>query len=233
VDRALAALAEAYFEQNPRVFENAGDVLYLAYALLLLNTELQKEDRRDKITCDEFLEIVGNAIGHSRIPKDHLARAYNKLNERPFEFPPKPFSFLGRCAPKKQGWLRKRNSWSIGVPSRHFFVLKDGELTCFDEWEKKKHNEPIGKIQLTNVDVSEDPRSPIRFYLMARKEEISYVRLKGGQVEDVHGIQVMVFEGRSKEIADGWVVKLRRAAVMVHFIRGVTPTRLADPNDPE
>jgi hypothetical protein len=53
---------------------------------------------------------------------------------------------------------------------------------------------------------------------MARKEQIQYVRFHAGEAEEVNGVKVMVFEARSKQISDEWVARLRKVAVMVHFV---------------
>jgi hypothetical protein len=222
IDRALAGLAEAYFDQNEKVFANAGDVLYLAYAYLMLNTELQRPNAPDQMTCQTFLEVVGNAIGHSRIPRDHLARAYSMLQQRPFSFPPKPMALMANCAPRKRGWLRKKNTWGFGAFTANFFLLKSNELLFFENVEQEKAKNPLGKIALTDVNISEDPRAEARFYMLPRKDQITYFRFNAGQPEPLDGIKAIVFEARTTDIASQWVVRLRKAAIMAHFIRGLS-----------
>jgi hypothetical protein len=73
---------------------------------------------------------------------------------------------------------------------------------------------------LVDVDVREDPRSDVRFFVMSRTEQIQYVKLRG-EPSLVEGVKTVIFEARSKEVTADWLFRIRKSAVMAHFLRGV------------
>jgi hypothetical protein len=223
INRALRAFATSYFEQNPRVFGTMFDVLTMTYALVMLNTELQRPDFEERVACNDFVSILGNALGHSRIPRAHISKVYNALKAKPFAFVPKPVEVMASCTPKKCGWLRKKSIRQGGAWVMHYFVLKNATLCYYPNTLPENRSKPLGKVQLVDVDIREDSHSDKRFFVVARSDQIQYLKLRTGEPALVEGVKSLLFEARSKEVADDWLFRIRRGAVMECFLRGVRP----------
>jgi hypothetical protein len=216
VDRALGALAEAYVEQNPRVFATMGDAIYFGYALVLLHTDLLSPSPA-MATAADFVRIAWNAIGHSRIPRCHIVSAYQSLKEAPFAFPPKQPALLSHCSPKKRGWLKKKHAWGFGTWTVYYVALNFWELVFYQTHETMKQNLPMAKLSLLDVNVSDDIREAKRFWIIPRRETLEYENLIGKE-PGPEAAKVILFEAKTQAIADEWVVRLRKAALLATFL---------------
>jgi hypothetical protein len=220
VERTVQALSEAYMEQNAGVFGDINDAVILGFALIMLNTDLLKPNVTHKMTVDEFISNTMGALMHSAIAAPHLTHMYESLKAKPFAFVPKTNDFMALCAPKMHGWLKKKSEHFMGAWKSHYFVLANSGLYYFKDKSVESKDNPLGMIQLTEVDISQDPRSPLRFFITARGEQIQYVKLGGGIPKIMLGLKTIQFEAKEKETAANWFVRLKRSVVMNSFMDG-------------
>jgi hypothetical protein len=226
IERSLRYFGDAYAEQNPRVFRNANDATVFAFALVMLNTELKRPSIDDRMSCEEFVSILMNAFGQSRLPKDHLVKAFVDVRDNSFGFTPKSVELMAQCSPRKFGWLKKKSIHLGGQWVMHLFVLRNGTLCYFADTKPENHAHPLGKVQLIEVDTKEDPYSDRRFCVISRGDQIQYLKLRDSEPVLVRGVKTVLFEARSGELAADWLFRIRKAAVMSYFLRGVVaPTR--------
>jgi hypothetical protein len=217
VERTVQALSEVYMEQNPGIFGDINDAVILGFALIMLNTDLLKPNVTHKMTVDQFIGNTMGALMHSAIAAEHLTHMYESLRGNPFAFASKSNDFMALCAPKMRGWLKKKSERFMGAWKSHYFVLATSCLYYFKDESPESKDNPLGMIQLTEVDISLDPRSPLRFFIIARGEQLQYVKL-GGIPKIVGGLKIIQFEAREKDAATNWFFRLKRSVVMGSFM---------------
>lgn len=220
VERTVQALSEVYIEQNPGVFGDINDAVILGFALIMLNTDLLKPNVTHKMTVDQFIANTMGALMRSSISADHLTHMYESLKTNPFAFAPKSNDFMALCAPKLRGWLKKKSEHFMGSWKAHYFVLATSCLYYFKDTSVESKDNPLGMIQLTEVDITQDPRSPLRFFITARGDQIQYVKLGGGIPKIVPGLKTIQFEAKAKEDATNWLLRLKRSVAMSSFMDG-------------
>jgi hypothetical protein len=223
VERTVQALSEVYIEQNPGIFGDINDAVILGFALIMLNTDLLKPNVTHKMTVDQFISNTMGALTRSSISAEHLTHMYESLRANPFAFAPKSNDFMALCAPKMRGWLKKKSEHFMGSWKAHYFVLANSCLYYFKDDSVESKDNPLGMIQLTEVDVAQDPRSPLRFLITARGEQIQYVKLGGGVPKIVPGLKAIQFEAKEKDGATNWFLRLKRSVVMSSFLDGPGP----------
>jgi hypothetical protein len=80
-------------------------------------------------------------------------------------------------------------------------------------------------IQLIEVEVQPDPKSPLRFNIVARGEQIQSVKL-GRVPKLVQGLKLISFEARTKDEDAKWLYRLKKSAIMSCFLE--TPAGAPD-----
>jgi hypothetical protein len=129
IDRLMAAFAEAFSRENAGTFATSDAAYLLAFACIMLNTDLHKGGAKHKMTAEQF---VGNLRGAapSAPPAPLLAEVYADIAAAPLALDADA-SFLTFFAPIKQGWLLKRCTGPLPRWKRRFFLLADGVLYYF------------------------------------------------------------------------------------------------------
>jgi hypothetical protein len=233
VERTMQALSEAYMEQNPAVFGHVNDPVVLGYALVMLNTDMLKPNVTRKMTIEEFVANTSGALQHSSIARENLVLMYNSLKVTPFAFAAKSNDFMALCAPKLRGWLKKRGTGFMGGWKLHYYVLANSCVYYFKDESPGSKDTPLGMIQLTEVEVQPDPKSPLRFNIIARGEQIQTVKLGGGVPKLLNGLKNISFEARSKDEATKWLYRLKKSAIMSCFLDAPAGALDLDTSDPD
>jgi hypothetical protein len=233
VERTMQALSEVYMEQNPGVFGHVNDPVVLGYALVMLNTDMLKPGVTRKMTIDEFVANTTGALQHSAIARENLIQMYNSLKVTPFAFAAKSNDFMALCAPKLRGWLKKKVTGFMGGWRLHYYVLATSCIYYFKDESPESKDSPLGMIQLTEVDVHPDPKSPLRFSIIARGEQIQAVKLGGGVPKLLQGLKLITFEARTKDEAAKWLYRLKKSAVMSCFLEATDGAPDLGTSDPD
>jgi len=64
IGRLFEAFAESYYKQNKNIspFPSADSVYTFTFAVIMLNTDLHNSSIRQKMTVEQFLNLVGNDL---------------------------------------------------------------------------------------------------------------------------------------------------------------------------
>jgi hypothetical protein len=224
VDRTMETLSNAYMQQNPGVFGSVDDAYVLAFALVMLNTDLLKPNVTHKMTCQEFIQNTSKPLEHSSITKDDLAHLYESLKTTPFAFSPVSDDFLALSAPKMKGHLKKMSYGFFGQTWKLFyFVLANSCLYYFPDNTPENKDKIMGMIQLVEVEVVPHKASDKRFVLRATGEQVQFVKFGKGPPVMRTGLKELEFEAPTKVKRDNWLVRLKKSAVMSCFQDGSGP----------
>ena len=84
IDRIMAAFAEGFSADNPAAFASSDTVYVLAFAAVMLNTDLHKGGVKRKMTRDEFAgNLRGVATGGTDVPRSLLDSIYADIKAFP------------------------------------------------------------------------------------------------------------------------------------------------------
>jgi len=88
IDRLMEAFARGVYEANPSVFANSDAAYVLAFAIIMLNTDLHSPQIANKMTLDQFVSNNRGINNNKDLPRPFLERVYTviqsdeiKLNE--------------------------------------------------------------------------------------------------------------------------------------------------------
>ena len=230
IDRIVQTWAQCYVEANPNCGMNADQCYILAFACVLLNSDLHNPACRRRMNVGQFINNVRGAIKAGDISDEVLTEIYASIKSEAFAFRKDDGSdFLALSAPRMKGELEKRSKRFGSVWKVHFFVLADSSLYYFRDRSKMSEDAPQGVIQLVGVDFNAigDDKIEVR----ARKNTfLQYVKFRRRKrPEIVKGIRVMEFGAASREIRDKWLYRMRTSCVYQSF---ATETPAAEASAP-
>ena len=153
IDRIMCAFSETYVRDNPGTFFSADPAYVLAYAAIMLNTDLHKSGIKKKMTRAEF---VGNMrrldTRGTDYPTALLDEAYAEILRAPLALDHEP-DFLTFASPSRQGWLLKRCTGAMPRWRRRLFVLTDGVLYYFGSEAEVASGRPRCILPLDNTQL--------------------------------------------------------------------------------
>ena len=83
IDRVLESFSSKFFQDNKNsFFPNADCVFYLAYAIMILQTELHNPNVKNKMTSDKFIKIF-EGKEYQNLTKEYLEDIYEQIQEEP------------------------------------------------------------------------------------------------------------------------------------------------------
>jgi brefeldin A-inhibited guanine nucleotide-exchange protein len=91
IDKIMEAFADAYCRDNPGVFVSSEGPLILAFALIMVNTDLHdprlgKDRARPPMTVDDFIRGVRSTNGGDTIGKEMLRELYENIKSQGIEW---------------------------------------------------------------------------------------------------------------------------------------------------
>jgi hypothetical protein len=197
--RALRLFAERYVAANPASFSGPEDALTHAFALLLINGR------------SEPVAIV-RAPGDRVTPSPDQIEA---LEREPLALSPRPLTWVGPCIPVMRGWLGRLGA-GLGRGGNQYVVIAGHQLFWFADSSLSNQEHPLGKIDLTDVQVVRHPKSDTKFAI-ARRESFRMTTFANGRatVKDVPKVELMA---PSRTVRDDWICALRRAVILAPFL---------------
>ncbi len=131
IDRVMGGFSDTYVRDNPGVFSSPDVAYVLAFAAIMLNTDLHKSGVKRKMTREQFVSNMrGLEAGGKDLSQSLLQEVYGDIAKAPLALDTDP-SFLTFFRPARQGWLLKRCTGSVPRWKRRFFLLADGVLYYF------------------------------------------------------------------------------------------------------
>eukprot|EP00301_Raphidiophrys_heterophryoidea_P004463 c11937_g1_i4.p1 GENE.c11937_g1_i4~~c11937_g1_i4.p1 ORF type:complete len:562 (+),score=178.28 c11937_g1_i4:760-2445(+) len=170
IDRIIEQFASQYVLCNPELHLKIGDVYVLAFAIVMLNTDLHNPHVKYKMTKSQFVKNVGSVA-----PPEFLEQVYARVLETPIRLTDNQVRMTSFCCPAKQGWVMYTTHKGMGMSlfaswQRRWCIIKDTCLFFFMDpqdahpvmivpldhlmavdWENKK-NKPNSDIDDNNND---------------------------------------------------------------------------------
>ena len=227
IDRIVQTWAQCYVSCNPECGMDGDHAYILAFACVLLNSDLHNPIVKRRMTVDEFIENVRGAVPATAIPDEMLRGIYNEIKEKPFQFKSSdPDEFFALAAPRVKGELEKKSSSWASKWTSHFFVLTNSCVYYFKDSQQISADSPQGMIQLVGVRVSavEDDRIEIE----AIRGDLQYVKFKRRKPEMVKNVKSMQFRAASRRIRDKWLYRLKGSCVYSNFTGDAGTGQLSD-----
>ncbi len=82
IDRVLESFASKYYNDNNTLFANANCAFYLAYAIMILQTELHNPNVKEKMSLEGFMKIFEEK-DYESLTKEYLEDIYKQIQEDP------------------------------------------------------------------------------------------------------------------------------------------------------
>lgn len=79
IDRFMLKFAERYISGNPGSFANAEAAYVLAYATIMLNTDLHSKQIKNRMTLDEFISMNRGINDKKDLPREYLSGIYDEI----------------------------------------------------------------------------------------------------------------------------------------------------------
>lgn len=140
IDIILRSISEVYCLQHPDVYDNSDQVHILAFAVLLLNTDLHHPGVKSRMKKSQFIQ--NTQITSSIFSPSDLGKIYDDVKNHPLTF-----------GTIKEGVFEKKSDRWNSHYVKHFFSLQRNELFYFENESIDKRNNPLGCIQFRSVKI--------------------------------------------------------------------------------
>jgi Sec7-like guanine-nucleotide exchange factor len=84
VDRTIQFFGEKYTKDNPDVFPNPDCAYYLGFNIMLLQTDLHREEVTEKMSTTKFINQF-NLLANGALSEEYLIDIYNRVNSNPIQ----------------------------------------------------------------------------------------------------------------------------------------------------
>jgi hypothetical protein len=213
IDRILQTWAFCWASRHPSSRIDAGQAHILAFATVMLNSDLHHPDIRDdrRMTVDQFVSLVQSAIPESAFPKAELVSIYQKVKSRPLRLNiDEREECLALTAPKMKGNLLKRGQGLFAPWTQHYFVLTHSFLYYF-ETAHATSDSPAGVIEVRYVNLRSLDEDQI--VITAQRAEIPYVKFVRRKPTPMRGVREIVLRAPNMQTRDKWLYRLRTSGV--------------------
>lgn len=228
IDQCLTIFAEIYCEQNPETKLDFNTANILAVSIIMLNTDLHSPNVPRRMTPLNFISNIRGCLSADTIPDMELVNMYNDIKEREFMYSGLSRVTMALCAPEIKGWLsKKQDSWT-SYWTQHFFILTNSCLYYFPK--AGGETDPLGIIQLTDVQVTESDPAKKRILIDAGKGEIQYVKFQKKRPTRINGVKRIFLEVKEGNYQK-WFYRMRQSVVYSNF-NNQSVARMARPTDP-
>jgi hypothetical protein len=221
IDRIVAVWARCWVERNPESGVSGDQAYILAFATVLLNSDLHNPGVPRRMTVQQFVENVREAISRDEMDDATLTDLYNSVKAEAFTFKrTEGDEFLALSAPRMKGKLCKKSSGMFSSWVEHYFVLANSCMYYFKTTRQLASDPPPdGMIQLVSVTVA--PIGDDRIQLTSITSELEYVKFpKKRPPQIMKGVKSMVFKAGSNPEREKWLYRMRTSCVYSHFSGG-------------
>lgn len=222
VDKIISVFSEVYCLQNPSKFQSPEIAYKLAYAFILLNSDLHNPKLRSHMTCQQFIDNTRGVVSENAIPDNDLVDIYKQIKSQPFTVRNNNDDFLALSDPRLKGTLQKKNDRWNSTWTTRFFVLANSCLYYFGDNKPENKEKPVGMIQLVAVNAISNPKNPKRFYIEVKDNtnDIQYVKYKPTGPVLVRGVKKIEFEAPSEKARDKWLFRITKSLICSLFAPG-------------
>jgi hypothetical protein len=182
----------------------------LAFAAVLLNSDLHNPMNPRHMTIPEFVSSIQNTVAKDSITDAALVDLYQSIRTNPFTFKSSEGDeVLAMTAPSMKGPLEKKGSDFFSLWVEHFFVLSNSCMYYFSPRSRSMADpDPLGVIQLVSVDVSAVDKTQIK--VVATEGDLQYVKFRPGKPPRyVAGRQYVIFRAKNQTLRDKWLYRMK------------------------
>jgi hypothetical protein len=217
IDRVVQAWAQCWVSQNPGCGYDGDQAHILAFACVLLNSDLHNPAVTRRMSVSSFISNVRGALPAKTVADGALTEIYESIRTAPFSFRrTNGDEFLALAAPRLRGPLEKRRDTLFSSWTAHYFVLTDGCLYYFrDDRPASADSGPLGVIQLVNVAIQSLEDNKIQ--IVAKGGELQYVKFERGGPQLVRGVTAMILRAASTKRREKWLYRMRTAYVFANL----------------
>ena len=87
IDRIVQIFGEKYIKDNPSSLKNADIAYYISFSVIMLNTDLHREEVDKKMTCKEFVNQIYLSCSKEDISEQFIVDLYNRVYNNPLVIP--------------------------------------------------------------------------------------------------------------------------------------------------
>ncbi|KNC53966.1 cytohesin-4 [Thecamonas trahens ATCC 50062] len=196
IDRLMESFASRYVTHNPGLFANADTVYILAFALIMLQTDLHNPSIKRKMTKDEFSSRLRGIDGGSDVDTQLLAALYDDIAANPIAMEVEDETAATFADANKKGYLRKRGG-RIPTWRRRYFVLTGH---CLYYFKSEEDPAPKGILPLESLALRLSDVKPHAFEIYSpTQDKIKTGKRTGGKMEEGHHKSLLMAASSSEE----------------------------------
>jgi hypothetical protein len=186
----------------------------LAFASVLLNSDLHNPNVPHKMSVPQFIENIRGAISPECLSDFALNNLYNEIRAEEFQYRRTDGNeVFALAAPKLRGTLQRKRRGVFGSWMAYYFVLTDGCLYFF----RDQHEEaPLGLIQLIAVSVQAVGRA--RLTIETVQGDLQFVKFEKPKPKLVKGVKQVLLKADSEATRDRWLYRIRTSCVYAGFM---------------
>lgn len=212
IDRILHMFAISYVVQNPSTFPSTDSAHIMAFALLLLNSDLHNPRQRMKMNEEQFITNVRGVLEQSIISDDALREMFEEIRDHPIVLDQTGDEAMALSAPKLKGSLTRKTNGCMAGWKSFFFVLAN---SCLYYFSSRNQPDPLRMIQLVEVTASRS--GPAEIMIEAKNRQIQWVKFRKGGPVPGHGFVWIKLAAETSAIAEKWFYRIKQSIVMVNF----------------
>lgn len=128
IDRLLSGFADRYHECNPGIFLNADEANFVAFSILLLQSDNHNKNNKRKMTKQDYVKNTQN--GRISVAEDVLECFYDNICYTPFIHFDDEIAVENHrlTAPKRKGLIRSKSSEMLRGPVDPYSLILDNKL---------------------------------------------------------------------------------------------------------
>jgi hypothetical protein len=216
IDHVVHVWAKVWVESYPSPNMDSEEAYILAFATVLLNSDLHNSNCKRKMSESDFILNIRGACSAERIPDFRLHEIYSAVKLDPIIFKGNDGAeFLALTAPKLKGNIRKKSGTFFSFWTGHYFVLTNSCLYYFTDDSQVSADRPKGMVQLVGVTVR--PVGSRKIEIAATAGCVQYVKFRKRRPEMVRGVEKIFFRMQSTKSRDKWLYRIRTSCVYSNF----------------
>jgi hypothetical protein len=163
VDRLLEIFARSFYLQNPAVFPTSDVGYVLAYAVMMLNTNLHNEVMmKHRIGKEKFLSQVRDhpLLTAEVVSQKDVFAIFESIKKQPLVYGSSRSELFSPTAERLKGMLKKSSGRKKLLWGARYFVLCHMSLVYYTS-ESEAVGEPRGLVTLEHVEVLGESDAPV------------------------------------------------------------------------
>lgn len=87
VDRIVQIFGQKYHRENPNELKNPDMSYYISFSIIMLNTDLHRDEVEKKMTLSEYIQRFIQMCGEGAVENSYLEDIYNRIRDNPIVIP--------------------------------------------------------------------------------------------------------------------------------------------------